>query len=209
MDQTRVNLSTTAMGILAFVLAYFGYVELLFLLIAYAVFLDKNQKLAKISFQALYLQLAYRTVLLVLGWVFGFFNWFFNLIDAYGVVGAFASIHDYIRTLLGILIFVAYLLGVLQIMKGKDCNLPILGTLADKTLGIITKKSQTTPAQPAAYAGAPVQPQQPQFQPQAQNPVQPTPAAAPSAASGSWICSCGHENTGNFCVKCGNPRSKA
>ncbi|MDD2374758.1 MAG: hypothetical protein PHD23_05335 [Eubacteriales bacterium] len=235
MDQTRVNLSTTAMGILAFVLAYFGYVELLFLLIAYAVFLDKNQKLAKISFQALYLQLAYRTVLLVLSWVFGFFSWFFNLIDAYGAMGTFASLHGYIRTLLGVLIFVAYLLGVLQIMRGKDCNLPILGMLADKTLGIITKKSQPAPAQPAAYAGTPVQPQQPHFQPQAQNPVQPAPAqqphvhntapqapvakpegvvppapaAAPSAASGSWNCSCGHENTGNFCVKCGNPRPKA
>jgi hypothetical protein len=132
MDQTRVNLSTTAMGILAFVLAYFGYVELLFLLIAYAVFLDKNQKLAKISFQALYLQLAYRTVLLVLSWVFGFFSWFFNLIDAYGAMGTFASLHGYIRALLGVLIFVAYLLGVLQIMRGKDCNLPILACLLIK-----------------------------------------------------------------------------
>ena len=60
MDQTRVKLSVTALAILAFVLAYFGYLELLFLLIAYAVFLDKSQPLAKMSFQALYLSVAYR-----------------------------------------------------------------------------------------------------------------------------------------------------
>lgn len=220
MSDSRISLSTTALAVLSFVLAYFGYVELLFLLIAYAVFLDKNQKLTKISFQALYLQLAYRVVLLVLGWIFGFVNWFFGLFDAYRAINFFGTTHGYIRTILSILIFVAYLLGVFQIIKKQDCNLPILSSLADKTLGIITPKApKAAPVyqQPAPAASVPQYqpPQQPQQAPYQAPPVAPAPAtpAAPTASAApaadqpaSWTCSCGHDNTGNFCMKCGNKR---
>lgn len=219
MSDSRISLSTTALAVLSFVLAYFGYVELLFLLIAYAVFLDKNQKLTKISFQALYLQLAYRVVLLVLGWIFGFVNWFFGLFDAYRAINFFGTTHGYIRTILSILIFVAYLLGVFQVIKKQDCNLPILSSLADKTLGIITPKApKAAPVyqQPAPAASVPQYqpPQQPQQAPYQAPPAAPAPAPAAPAASAapaadqpaSWTCSCGHDNTGNFCMKCGNKR---
>ena len=49
---------------------------------------------------------------------------------------------------------------------------------------------------------------------QAQQPVQPQaqtppPAAAAAPAGNTWKCSCGHDNTGKFCVNCGSPKPEA
>lgn len=203
MDQTRVKLSVTALAILAFVLAYFGYLELLFLLIAYAVFLDKSQPLAKMSFQALYLSVAYRVVMLVLGWIFRFFNWIFEMAEAYKALSGIGKVQGYINTVLSILVFVVYLLAIIQIISKKQCNLPLLGTLADKTLGIFTPKAAP---QPNVGYQQPYQPPVQPYQPPAAPPQAGPPPSAPAAPS-TWKCSCGHENAGNFCMKCGSPRS--
>ncbi|MCR5175547.1 MAG: SPFH domain-containing protein [Anaerovibrio sp.] len=48
------------------------------------------------------------------------------------------------------------------------------------------------------------QAQQPPQQPPQQSAQ--TPAPAQSAAANSWRCSCGRENTGNFCVDCGSKK---
>lgn len=219
MSDSRISLSTTALAILSFVLAFFGHVQLLFLLIAYAVFLDKNQKLTRMSFQALYLRLAYEAVLLVIGWVFEFILWLFRLADIVNGYTAMSNTHMYINNTLRVLVFVAYLIGIIQIINKGDCKLPVLSDLADKTLGIFVKK---TPMAAPVYQQAPPQPYQPPQQPQ-QAPYQPPQpiqhsqpphnaapvAPAPGQTAGkpaSWTCSCGHENTGNFCMKCGNQR---
>ncbi len=90
-----------------------------------------------------------------------------------------------------------------------------MSSLADKTLGIITKKAskaapvyQQAPAQAAAPQYQP--PQQPQ-QSTYQAPPAPAAPAAPAVEESankpeSWTCNCGHSNTGNFCMKCGSPR---
>ena len=31
----------------------------------------------------------------------------------------------------------------------------------------------------------------------------------PAGAAGAWVCSCGAQNTGNFCTNCGKPRPSA
>ena len=210
MEQTRVKLSVVALAILAFVLSYFGHLELLFLLVAYAVIIDKSQPLTRMSLQALYLYVAYRVIRLVLGWIFGFFGWFFNLINAYGAVSGFATVQSYINTIISLAFFVACLLAVIQIISKKKCELPMLNTLADKTLGLVTPKAKPQPQyqQPVQPYQAPAAPVAPSAAPDAA-PAQPSSAqpAAPAAPS-AWTCSCGHENHGNFCMKCGSPRPK-
>jgi len=47
--------------------------------------------------------------------------------------------------------------------------------------------------QQAAQASAPAQP------------AAPVPAAPPAATAATWVCSCGHSNTGKFCAECGKP----
>ncbi len=48
--------------------------------------------------------------------------------------------------------------------------------------------------------------QQPQMQPQMQQPQQAAPAPAAAPAADSWTCSCGHVNTGKFCMECGGQK---
>ncbi|MEA4888185.1 MAG: hypothetical protein VB070_01780 [Clostridiaceae bacterium] len=63
----------------------------------------------------------------------------------------------------------------------------------------------TPPAAPAAESSAPA-PAAEAAPVQVPAPVQaPVPVQA-QAAPGTWICSCGHENNGNFCMVCGHPR---
>jgi hypothetical protein len=59
------------------------------------------------------------------------------------------------------------------------------------------------PVVPAPVAKAAEQP--PVFSAAAE-PAAPAEAPQTAPASGYWICSCGRENWGNFCVTCGNPR---
>jgi hypothetical protein len=217
MEQTRVKLSVTALAILAFVLSYFGQLELLFLLIAYAVIIDKSQPLTRMSLQALYLYLAYRLIRLVIGWIFGFFSWFFNLVNAYGAVSGFATVEGYINIIISLAFFVACVLAVIQIISKQKCELPMLNTMADKTLGLVVPKAKPQPQyqQPVQPYQAPTAPPPPAA-PVVPPPVQPAPppAAAPTApaaapaAPTAWTCSCGHQNHGNFCMKCGSPRPK-
>jgi hypothetical protein len=78
---------------------------------------------------------------------------------------------------------------------------------------VISPFQQAAPAPVTVFqapASAPAPAVQPDEQPPAfSNDAEPAePAEAPQAApaSGYWICSCGRENWGNFCVTCGNPR---
>jgi hypothetical protein len=274
MNKGKFGISLTALAILAFVLCFFDLTVVLVLLVAYAFLIEKDEWLTRQSFQALYLNIAYITALTVVGWIFSFFITILNWAKAYGASAVLGEAESFIKFLLGIALFVCALLAVLRILKDKDARLPVLGKLADYTMGIIEKPAAPPQAAPSFQAPAPAQqpqlayqspvnvqqpaapvPQAPAapapapvvspFQPAAPAPVtvfqSPAPAASaplqeappapaiqpaeqPSAfsaaaepaapaevqqaapASGYWICSCGRENWGNFCVTCGNPR---
>jgi hypothetical protein len=290
MAKGKLGINLTALAILAFVLCFFGFLEVLILLVAYALLIEKDAWLTRQTFQALYLRIAYAVATTVLGWFFTILNTFFGWFRWYNGASAMASAHDFLNILLSIGLFILAAIAVLRLLKNKDAGLPLINHLADYTMGLVESPvpSQVKPAdaqspvQPAyqapvlsqakpVYQTPPQAPAQPAYQPPVQpvyqtpaQPVAPPPAPAPAAevipavpepaaaveeaapvaavapegvptadlspaqtvvesaaatepaaekppaaaasASGYWICSCGRENFGNFCMSCGNPR---
>ncbi len=72
MTKSIFGLKLSAIAILIFVICFFGSTEVLILLGAFALLLEKNRWLTKQAFQALYLKLSYIIALRAVGWVFDF-----------------------------------------------------------------------------------------------------------------------------------------
>lgn len=230
MTQGKYGLNLLALALLAFVLSFFGYVEVLVLLLAYAVLAEKDHALTHGTLQALYLRLTYDIARTLIGWLIGLFVKFFDLFSANTVVNAFYRIENVLNGLLYAALLVAFVLAIIQLLKNKACKLPLLSHLADLTMGLVKQKTPApaayaTPA-PAAYSPPPVPPavsvppayatpapaasvvrSAPIVQAQPDRTVQETSLPqSESAGTTAWICSCGQENTGKFCMKCGQPR---
>lgn len=196
MSKGKYSITFSAVAAISFILAFFGLKELLVLVVAYALIAEGNDWLTKQTLQALYLCLSY-VILTVI--VDGFFKGLisaFAAIKVYDASSALATIDGFVLGIIGIVMFALSILAILNVIKNKDANLPLFGTLADKSMGVFTKK---------AVQSAPVQAPVPQYAP-------PPPAAQPAApppakASNEWVCSCGKTNTGKFCAACGKPKN--
>jgi hypothetical protein len=216
---------------IAFAIAFFNFAEvlvLLVLIVGYALIAEGNNWLTKQTLQALYLRLSLSILLTVIGWIFYGFNFLLGTGHLYGVQSVMNNLQNVFDGILYVLMLAACIVAVVRVVGGKDANLPLFGTLADKSLGLFTKKvapsnyqypqqpapgpyaapsqytapgQYTAPAQPVAPVkpAAPVQPAT-VLQPEA--PVQPVVPVQP-AASETWTCSCGRINTGKFCAGCG------
>ena len=213
-----------AFAILGYIFCFFGWQLPLILVVAYALAINKEPALGKQTLQALYLYIAYQLVIKVIGWVFTGFLWFADTISAYGFYRFLGDAHGVIVVLLGLALLLLVLLAILRLMKKQACHLPIVGHLADLTLGLATPKAKPAPAYQAPYTppvapAAPTQPAAPAAPTAPAAPAQPVAPAAPAtpaapavpqtaAPSGLWTCSnCGHENKGKFCVSCGKPQN--
>jgi uncharacterized membrane protein len=177
----KLGITLSAVAALSFVLAYFGYMDVLVLVVAYALIVEGSNWLTKQTLQALYVSIALNIINQVLGWIFGgaikFFN-FINFNGAVGFVSGFQTVCDGIVTL-AFLALCIY--AIFKVIKDKDVNLPLIGKLADASLGIIKPKTAQQPqyAAPVQPSGTYSQPVQPvpvqQFQPKPVPPVQPAP----------------------------------
>lgn len=189
-----------AVAAISFVLAFFGYYEILVLVVAYALLCERDNWLIKQTLQALYLGLSVGAVLTVLGWVFSFVNvpsW----TDMTGFYSFTANVHGVLNGIANIFLLVFALMGLLKVIKGEDANLPIFGDLADKSMGIIKPKPVYTP--PVPPVAPPVQPNQ-----QPAPFVQAPPMGAPVPSD--WHCpKCGKVNSGKFCAGCGTQNPNA
>lgn len=230
MTQGKYGLNLAAVAILVFVLGFFGFFEAMVLVLAFAVILEKDPWLIRQALQALYLRIAYSVALTVVGWIFKGFRTLFGWFNAFKAVNAFGTAWDWVNSLLYIGLFALSVIAVLRLAKNKDAGVPVLGSLADATLGVFKPKPQPAPGYPPTYQ----QPAAPAYQAQPANPYQPPsppvapvpppsaaaapaaaptpvaePAAPPPAAKPSdlWTCACGRENNGNFCMSCGSRRS--
>lgn len=182
MTKGKYGLSLAAVAILSFVLAFFGFVEVLVLVLGFALVLEKDKWLSRQVMQAFYLRLAYSILLTVIGWVFTAFSSLFSLVKVYGAAAALSSVQSVISFLLYIGLFVLGLMAVLQLAKGKEANLPIISGLVDKSFGIFKPKAQA-PVAPQPVPAAPVQQQTPPVPaPQAPAPAQQGAAATPPPA---------------------------
>lgn len=223
MKTGKFGLSFIMVSILAFVLGFFGFTEILVLVLGFGVIAERDKWLTKQTLQALYLRLSYSITIMVLGWVFTAFSWLFGIFKAYNAVTVISDIQAVINTVLYIGLFALSVFAVLNLFKGKDASVPLISKLADYTLNNVPIKTNITPnnapydvAQGAQWQN---QPQQQAPQTQAPMPVQAT-VTQPSEVEvnespvgneevkddGSWMCSCGQRNDGNFCVMCGSSK---
>ncbi len=219
MTQTIKDSRLIAFSILGFIFAFFGWQLPLILVIAYALAIAKDDVLSKQSLQALYLYIGYTIIITVAGWGFTALTWFFSLVRAFGFVSFLASAQSVIMFLLGALLLLMVLLAVFKLLKGDAPNLPLIGHLAELTLGIAKPKPKKSYAAPAAQTQAPAAstpPPAPGTPPSApgssKTPSEPEKSidepkpAQPATPQTTWTCSCGRENKGNFCVACGKPK---
>ena len=206
------GLNLSAVAVLVFALACFTGLEVLVLLAAYALLIEKDRWLVKQVFQAIYLKLAYLVALTVVGWVFGFFEWVFKY------AGIIYSIEGFIDFLLLVGLFLMAFLAITKVMHGKDADLPFISGFAEFTVDAAAKATEAKPAAPAAPA-APVPPVAPVVPvvpvtpaaPETPKPFEPviedTAAVADQVDPNNWICQdCGRDNSGKFCMGCGKPR---
>lgn len=186
----KLGITLSAVAILSFVLAFLGYVQILVLVVGYALIVEGNNWLTKQTLQALYLGLAYVIVNTILGGFFGAISYFFGKLNIEILLDGIGKIQVICDGIVTLGVLVLCVIAIIKLLKDQDANLPIFGNLADKSLGIIKVKA------------APQQQQysQPQSEP-VQAPVQPR--------SETWVCACGKENIGKFCSVCGakNPNA--
>ncbi|MGI6334069.1 MAG: hypothetical protein ACOX1A_05570 [Saccharofermentanales bacterium] len=192
MTKSIFGLKLSAIAILIFVICFFGSIEVLILLGAFALLLEKNRWLTKQAFQALYLKLGYIIALRAVGWVFDFFRFLF------GRTGFLATTQDIINFLLGLAFLLLVILAVLRLLREEDADVPFFANLADYTMNIVREKAAPVVPKPVPPAPAKVPP--PPIAPVA--PVKP----ATADSTDSWICACGRTNTGRFCMSCGLSR---
>lgn len=174
-----------AFAILGYIFCFFGWQLPLILVVAYALAIAKDNLLSKQSLQALYLYIAYTVLISVIGWVFAVFVWLATAARIYGLVSFLTAAEVTISTLIGVLLFVLVLLMILKLTRKTAPELPLLGRLADLTLGLAAPRAKPAYTAPAASAAPPAQataaapPPPPLQNPSAQAPPSAQSTAAP------------------------------
>jgi len=228
----KYGLHFTAVAVLAFILAFFGFVEALIFVTAFALLAEKEPWLIRQTLQALYLRFAYGIVLIIFGWIFGGLHALIRGVRAYDLLNGIGRAHNLVNGALYIGLFALAALAAIRLIKGQDAGIPGISRLVDFTMGLkrtasvpssaqppVPQPIQQTMPSPAPEAPAPSAPPKPE-PPQAPAPepakapeakaevaAAPEPKPEPMAAeAGSWVCACGRSNKGKFCVQCGTPK---
>jgi len=229
MTKSVLGLNLSAIAVFTFILSYFAGVEVLVLLLAYALLIERDRWLNKQVFQAIYLKLAYLVAITVISWAFDFLQWIFRN------AGFTYTIENFVRFLLSVALILVILLAISRVIHGKDADLPFVGHFADLTLDATAKAPEAAPAAPVApvVPAAPAAPAAPadtksavseepiaevceddtvsaefiESEPFELSDSESTVSSKPPADPDHWICSdCGRENFGRFCMGCGKPR---
>jgi len=191
MTKGKFGIVLPAIAVLAFVCAFFGFIEALLLLLGYVLIVEANSWLTKQTLQALFLAISVAIAGTITKWIFGGMMTFFNMIRLDRVINPLGIIQFFILAAISVFALVLCVLAFLKVIKEKDANLPIYGSLADKALGLFTPKPVKTPpvntqwqaySQPTAhtennsssFVQPPIQPPVQEFvQPSVQPPMQP------------------------------------
>ncbi len=159
-DQFGINIS--AIAIIAFVLTGLNIVGsgliTVILITAFAIIVEKNSWLNKQVLQALYLSIGYQIAVMVISWTFSPFYEFMSYSYVLNIIDTI------LNAVLGIGLILISILAITRVMHERDAHLPIIGNLADYTLG---KPRPPKPVyqppvyqQPYQQPGAPGYPQQ-------------------------------------------------
>ncbi|MFV0412923.1 MAG: hypothetical protein ACK5L3_06570 [Oscillospiraceae bacterium] len=182
MRKGKFGITYTFYAVLAFVLALFGLSTLSGLLLAFVIVTEKDEWATRQCMQAFFLTF-------VSSIASAFSSAFYSLGSSlsytgalYSVIGVLSSV---IAGIINILVLIFVIIGLVNVAKGKEANVPLLSKLAYKAFGYIPQPAPVAPApqygnpmqQPPQYQ-APAQPQQtPYYAPAPQQPVSQVPPA--------------------------------
>lgn len=144
MTKGLFGLNLSAVAVLAFILCYFTSIEAMILVVGFALLIEKDRWLTKMTLQALYLRIAYSIVLTVIGWFF----WLLEFI--FGFVPFFSGAHSFIDFVIDIAFLLLAAFAAFQLLRQKDLQLPLLGHLADFTMDQVKPKAKPAPVAPVA-----------------------------------------------------------
>ncbi len=196
MEKGKYGIRLSFYAAAAFLLAIFGggYIPL-FLLAGVAIIGEKNEWASRQIIEAICLSF-------VSSIVYAFFDIFdfFYKIPIFGSI--WGTIISIISGLVNIVVLVFAIIALVNVVKGKEANVPLASRFANWAYGKVVVKQQPVYVQQPVYQ-QPVQPMQ-------QAPVQPAAPAQPvQAAPAADVCAnCGAPlNGAAFCTKCGTPKA--
>lgn len=140
MSKGKHGITLSAIAVIAFILSFLGFTEILVLVVGYALIVESDNWLTKQTLQALYLRFAVIVVSTLFTWFFSAVTSFFNWINIGVVVNIISTVQMLSYGVLNLLIFTLCVFAILKVIKNNDANLPIFALLADKSLGVIETK---------------------------------------------------------------------
>lgn len=140
MSKGKLGLTLSSIAVIAFILSFFGFTEILVLVTGYALIVEADNWLTKQTLQALYLRFAVITISTLFSWIFSSIISFFSWINTGFAVKIFSTVQLLFNGGLNILVLALCLLAIFKVMKNNDANLPIFSQLASKSLNAFESK---------------------------------------------------------------------
>ena len=139
MEKGKFGVVLAFYAVLAFVLAFLGQTLLCGLLLLFVIGAEKNEWVSKQVMQAFFLLLLSS----VISSVFGAFSSVFSAIPILGSI--IATIIRVVEGIISLALLVFEVLGIVNVCKGKDANVPVFSDLAGKAFGLVKKTVYSNP----------------------------------------------------------------
>lgn len=145
MRKDNYGICFTFYAVLAFVLAMLGYTTLVALLLGFVIVVHKDQWLTMQVMQAFFLSLISGLVSVIIDII--------RPIYTIPIIGSiFSILFGIVTSVVFILVIIMAIMGIANVAKEQDANIPIIKVFADKAFGLAKNVvyTQSNPAQNAA-----------------------------------------------------------
>lgn len=145
MKKGNFGIKLSIIAALAFAFVVIKQPLLVLLVAGFAIVAEKDEWLTRQVLQAVLLYVLYSAASIVLGWVFTGLGSLFSFASLYGVNSVFITIGSGIDWLIYVGAIVFAIIAILNVLKGKDANIPIIAGMLDGK-----PKRKAPPARPMA-----------------------------------------------------------
>ncbi|WMJ22471.1 hypothetical protein RBG61_10800 [Paludicola sp. MB14-C6] len=150
MEKGKYGIYLWFYAVIAFILAFLGQSLLGGLLLGFVIVVEKNDWLTKQVIQAFLLTLFNSVAQLILGWIkigridfsdHGLPWMISNITNGIGaIVNGFIA---FLGAIVTVAVLVFCIIGIVNVSKGKDANIPLFSKIANRAFGIVEKKIYT------------------------------------------------------------------
>jgi hypothetical protein len=142
MKKDRFGICIPFYAVLAFVLAMLGQTLLGGLLLGFVIVVEKDEWLTRQTMQAFFLSLVSGVVQVIVGVI----SWSYRI----PLVGSVIStIFGFVTSIISLILLIFAIIGLVNVIKGKDAGIPGLKALAEKAFGLVKTYSYTSAYTPS------------------------------------------------------------